>query len=156
MVKKQYTIKIEEDLIHEVEKRSNEENRSKNNMFETVIKRGLKIKQTDLIKDSIINVLSLVGFHSSMTGKDYSKFIVFERKLVELRNICQDSEFYDILNKSIESLRNSQALQNYSIIVRDMEEAKIRDEKNIFNTSEDYTSFFNEVIKPLNDLVSSH
>lgn len=170
IVKKQYTIKIEEDLIQEVEKRAGEENRSKNNMFETVIERGLKvqyinfnepgksikIKQSDLIKEYIINVLSVVSFHSSMTGNDYYKFLLFEKKLIELRDVCQDAKFYDVLIKSIDSLRNSQVIRNNSIIVRDIEEAKIRDEKYLFDNSEDFISFFNEVIKPLNDLVNSH
>ena len=48
MPKKQYTIKIEEEIFNRVAERASVENRSKNNMFETLLERGLSIEVIDL------------------------------------------------------------------------------------------------------------
>lgn len=58
MPKKQYTIKIDEDLFDRVVNRAEKENRSKNNMFEALIERGFMFDQVDLSKIQRIKSIS--------------------------------------------------------------------------------------------------
>ncbi len=58
MSKKQYTIKIDEDLFDKVTEKAKLENRSINNMFESLINRGLMFDEVDLSKVKRINEIS--------------------------------------------------------------------------------------------------